>query len=212
MRKFLPALALPPLLGLGACSLLRDQVGERCKAHAHLRLGVESFINNRYSRDAPVRLGVIPFSAPANVSGVSDRRVGVGFRLASILQAKLLEYQLIPIIELVPREDWPGKLRDFHEGNHDSIALGREMGYDLVLVGAITHYTLEQLTFSGRILETEAGITVWYGTVNVSSNRPILDRAVEGVGLQKHTPSRLYIDEILEEAGRCIAREAMKEE
>lgn len=173
---------------------------------------MESFISSRFSRDAPVRLGVVPFSAPANVAGTSDRRAGLGFRLASILQGKLLEYQTIPIVELIPRDDWPGKRRDFYEGSHDAIALGREMGFDLILVGVITDYSLDHLSFSGRILETEAGITVWYGTAQISSYRPVLDRTVEGIGWQKRVPSQLYIDEILEEAGRCIAREAMKDD
>src|SRR4051812_36516187 len=119
---------------LCSCSFLYNRYAESCNSHAYLQRGLYAYINSRYHYNSPVRMAIIPFSVPANISADNSERPGLGNELAWKIHAQLLATGQIPIVEVLNRQDWPNKKEEFFTGNFGAIAMAREAGYDLLMV------------------------------------------------------------------------------
>lgn len=198
---------------LSGCANIHQYYSEPCNSHAYSRTILSDFLSNRFHSNSPVRLAVIPFSAPANISGFSSERPGLGNELAWKVRAELLASGQVPIVEILNRQDWPGKKEEFFMGNFGAIAVAREAGYDLVLVGHIhTPEALDRLKASTKLIEVESGITVWYGDTEVKTYAPELQSARAALWLDERRPAMLYLPRMVNRLSQCIVQAITSEE
>jgi hypothetical protein len=189
-----------------SCSFLNRHVGEACNTRAYVRTDFEGFINQRFTRGSPVRMAVIPFDAPANLAGRDNELPGIGNRLSWGVQRELLGTEVFPVVEVLNRQDWPGKKEEFFAGNFGALSFARAAGYDLVLVGAIEPITrLDEYVVHSKIIEAESGITLWFGTSRVVSNRADMLGVSSSLGLTDERPDIVSTDPMLKQAAECIA-------
>ncbi len=213
LRTGVKSLTLCLVFFLTSCAYINGQFEEVCKTRAYIRLGLADYISKRYHSDAPVRLGVIPFTVPANLATVNAERPGLDAQLAWRIQAELLEQQQIPIVEFLPRQDWPGKKDEFFTGNYGAIRLARDAGYDLVFVGYVDALrSTTELVAYGKILDTESGVTVWYGKSDVNTQRKELQDLRSSIGLQPERTDIIYASPLIDELARCVVKNASDEE
>ena len=195
------------------CSYIHAQLGETCNSRAHVQMILVDYLSRRFASHSPVRLAIIPFSVPANLSGYNTERPGVGDQLAWKIHSEWLQNAAVPIVEVLNRQDWPGKKEEFFTGNHGAIAMAREAGYDLVQVGLVENLrSTDALTVHSKIIEVESGITVWYATSTVVTRRPELQSAAAMTGLVNRVPALLYTPEMVDSAAVCLVKEATSEE
>jgi hypothetical protein len=209
--KILPRILTGLLLLGSGCSVIERRFGEGCKGHAYVRNDVGQYLSHRFLPGAPARLGIIPFTVSANLARQGGSP-GADDILAAKLQAKLLEYQTIPIVEILDR-DWPEKGGEFFRGNHGALLRARDAGYDLLFVGYLQPLSgTESMTASGKLLDVESGVTIWFGQIRAFTRRRDFTRAAAWGGFAKVTPSELYFEPLFEELAQCMAREMMKDE
>ncbi len=188
------------------CSLINSRFGESCKWHANVQLVLEDYINKRFPSHSPVRMAVIPYSTQANLSAYNVERPGVGNEMAWTIQKILLSRGIVPIVEVLNRQDWPGKKEEFFTGNHGAIAQAREAGYDLLMVGYVEPArSLDRLVVQSKLIEAESGITIWYGTVETWSRRKELNQWSDRFWLDQQRPdlNTSLIDELAEKSSKC---------
>jgi len=203
-------LFLVTLFGYG-CSTVQFQESP-CKSRAYIRLGLEPYITQRFDKNAPVRLGVIPFSVPANLTGFGNR-ANLGNELAWRMHAHLVRSEATPIVEIFPREDWPGKQDEFFRGNFGALAHGREAGYDLILVGLVDQlHSLEEMTAHMKIIDVESGVTVFYGSATAHHEMPSLNNPLYLLGVSAPRPDLLQTKAIVDSLSECMAFEVLKDE
>ena len=138
----LPASALKCviLLTLGVtlhgCTYVTRHYAEPCKSRAYIGTNLTDFITKRFNTHAPVRVGIIPYSTPANLApGYGAETPSFGTQLARRIQQELVATEEIPMLEVFNREDWPGKKDEFYTGNFGAISFARQAGYDVIIVG-----------------------------------------------------------------------------
>jgi hypothetical protein len=206
-------LTLLVFTSLTGCSVTQHRVGETCNSRAFVHNPLSSYIENRFEKGSPVRLGIIPFTTPANLAARSNELPGVGNDLAYKLQSAILSGNGLPISEVLNRQDWPGKKEEFFTGNHGAIQLARDAGYDLVLVGFIDRLqSLDSMTAYSKLIETESGITIWYGQTSANSTRR------EGVpsdlpwGPDNRKPAAINSNYLIDELARCIAFQVSRDD
>ncbi len=195
------------------CSTLQLQVEEDCNYRAHLRTPIDLYISKRFPKDAPVRVGILPFSVPANLSGQSDEVPGLGNEIAWRVKEQLLSTGILPIVEVLSRHAWPGRRAEFHTGNFEAIEMARHAGYDLVFLGNIERLSsLDSLTAQGKLVETESGMTVWSGTSTASTNRHNRESIRPHAFFIKREPNKVYTRLLADELAMCIRKNMMSEE
>lgn len=182
-----------------------QQHKESCNLRAYLDHDLEQYINGRFGSKAPIRMAIIPFSTPVNFAWQNSQHQGMGKELAWRFQSEFLTQGSLPIVEVFNREDWPGKRDEFWTGNFGSIAQAREAGYDLVFVGNVDPMRgINNLTIHSKIIDVDAGITIWSGTTNVRTEKPTINRSRLGdLFGPEHQPSQLYIDDMITLAAAC---------
>lgn len=185
--------------------MIQRRYGESCNSRAYIQTPLADYINKRFEPGSRVRLAVIPFSVPANLAAQSDEQPGLGIDLAQRVQSELLQTGVIPIVELLNREDWPGKKDEFAHGNFGAIQTARDAGYDLVLVGSISPMSsMDVLAAQTKVIEVEGGVTAWYGETTVSSNRSYFNSIGADWGMAHKRPDKIYIEESVDRLARCI--------
>lgn len=214
LRPFLvKLLTLCAIITFCRCSYIKNNYGEHCNSHAYLQRMLNQHISSRFHRNAPVRMAVIPFTVPANLSAIDSERAGLGNKLAWQLHAALLSTGEIPIVEVFNREDWPGKREEFFTGNFGALSIAREAAYDLVLVGMLEQQkNLDQITAYTKIMDVDSGITVWYGKTTVTSIRRDLDNWYDTFWLDDKDPAQFYSESTLNKISTCIAQAVINEE
>lgn len=191
-----------------SCSYIEQRTLDQCKNHAYVETVLEDYITTRYHSNAPVRMAIIPFTVPANLTGDAYRYAGLGNELAYRLHADFLNKGIVPIVEVLDRQDWPRKKDEFYTGNFGAIAQAREAGYDLVLVGVIEEFNgIYQAVSSTKIIEVESGTTLWYGKTIATTERRDFMRGLDYVGIQDRKPANDFSDELIEKLIRCISKE-----
>jgi hypothetical protein len=198
--------------GLCGCLLLERRYGETCNTRAYAWTDIEGFINQRFTPHSPVRMAIIPFVTPANLAQRDNELPGLGNQLAWSVQRELLSTEVFPVVELLNRQDWPGKKEEFFTGNFGAISYSRDAGYDLVLIGYLEPQSrLDTWTIHTKLIEVDSGITLWYGTSQVSTMRKDMLEVSSTLGLTNRRPDLLYTDALLGEAAACIARDMLKD-
>lgn len=200
-------LALTLLGSITGCTYITRHYAEPCKSRAFIGANLADYISTRFNRNAPVRLAIVPYSVPANLSFAGAERPGLGSDIAQRLQSELLPTGLVPIVEVFNRQDWPAKKDEFFRGNFNALQMARDAGYDLVMVGNIQpQRSMDSFTAQTKVIEVESGTTVFYGESTVATNRPGWEEARTAIWLDQVTPNQLYIPDMLHELSRCIVR------
>ncbi len=187
------------------CAAIRRQFNDECKSHAYISRGLNEFISSRYSSGAPVRLAIIPFSVPANLSTHSPEFPGLDRRLAELVHAHFISRDELPIIEVFNRLDWPGKKEEFYTGNFGAIAAAREAGYDFVMVGSLERISdASTLTAAAKVIEVESGITLYYGKTSVTSYKDSDRNFWAHIGADTRRPDKIFDSQLIEDLSRCV--------
>ncbi len=196
-----------------SCSFISDQFQESCQSHAYSQMILTDYMQTRFVPGSPVRLGVVPASVPANMSSFTNEQPGPGNRLAWNLHQELLNFGEIPIVQVLNRQDWPGKKEEFYTGNFGAIQYARDAGYDLVLVTNLEPpRNFDSLTALSKVIDTSSGVTVYYGSSTVTTDRPTLRKMAVPFGIMKREPSILNTNELFDHLAKCIARDIMAEQ
>ena len=120
---------------------------------------------------------------------------------------ELLATGEIPVAEVLDRRDWPGKSEEFSSGNFGAIQSSRDAGYDLVLVGMLEPIRSNNvLSVVSKVIETESGITVWYGQTEVYSNMPDIARSAGYINLTTFQPGKVYTTDMANKMAQCLAK------
>ncbi len=208
--KLVKILTLTLVLALSACSYFRRAQREfngTCTNHAYTQLNLEDYLTRRFHSKAPVRLGVVPFSVPANFASRGVESPGIDMKLAWQVQSKLLAGGIVPIVEIFNRLDWPGKKDEFFTGNFGALSFAREAGYDMVLVGYVQPInSLQSMTVQTKVIEVESGITVWYGESIVTPYDPNFERSNKWWWFGETRPDILNLDLTLNDLSNCIVQ------
>lgn len=192
------------------CSLNKVYYQDPCKTRAYLDGSLLDHVNRRFHSHAPVRMAIIPYSAPANLAGYDNELPGVGNNIAWQLHAEFLHHNELPIVEVLNRQDWPGKKEEFYTGNHGALSLARSAGYDLVLVGSLNELRqIDTMAADTKIIEAESGLTLWYGRTSVQTSKQNLERNRNWYTLSESDPNNLYLNELVTTLAQCIAASAL---
>lgn len=212
--KHLPRAAVIKLTLLALCFFsgcssyvkgLRQLYQDPCKNRAYVRLVLEDYLSRRFHSRSPVRVAVVPFSTPANLSADGLLRPGLDNELAWELHAGLLESGRLPMVEVFNRLDWPGKREEFFTGNFGAISLAAEAGYDLVLVGYLDDIRkLDRFTAYAKLIEVESGITIWYGKSTLEAQDPEFQRGEPWWLFGTRRPDNLLLNELPGGLVQCL--------
>jgi len=199
-------LALAGIFLFSGCAHKSPHYETQCNSRAYLQNDLESYLKSRFPSGSPVRMAIIPFSVPANVAAFDAERPGLGNELAWKVHAAMLSQNLVPIVEVFNRQDWPGKKEEFFTGNFNAIALARAAEYDLVMVGLMENMrNLHEMGAYTKIIDTDSGVTAWYSRSIVSEPRP---RVYRGGRLEMFIPTGrpdiLPITPLTESLAYCI--------
>lgn len=209
-KTCLCVIILTSTLQIPGCALLGRHAGEWCKTRAYVKTDIEGYINQRFTAKSPVRVGVIPFSVPANLAHTSGQTPSLGNKLAWAVQRKLLASKIFPIIEVLNREDWPRKKDQFFSGNFGALAYGRDAGYDMIVVGYMEPlYRLDTWTIHTKVIEVASGTTLWFGSSTAYTTRHDMWEVSSFVGLTDRRPDFQYSDELLDTVTTCATDEML---
>jgi hypothetical protein len=187
-------------------------IKESCKNRAHTNLGLSDFISSRFHRGSPVRLGIMPFSVPANLSSYNTEHPGVGNRLAWSVRSHLLGKEEIPIVEVFNRPSLPGHKDEFFTGNFGAISLAREAGYDLVMVGYLEPTrSINTAILHTKIIEVEGGITVWFGESELLSREKTIQSYEDSWFGRGEVPSKVFTNELFDSLAKCAVEGMLAE-
>lgn len=202
------------LLTMQSCTLIgkvmEKPFQESCHSHAFAQAILEDYISSRFVPNSPVRLAVVPASAPANMSYFTNEQPGAGNHLAWKIQQEILNWATVPIVEVLNRQDWPGKKEEFYTGNFGAIRFARDAGYDLVLVSIIeAQKSLDEVSVLTKLIETSSGVTVYYGKTSVTTNRKAYEDQAAPLGFATREPAQIYQNQIFDKAAKCIVEDIM---
>lgn len=205
------------MISLSGCSWISrktyEHSGEQCKSRAYINNRLTDFVTQRFGSRSQARLGIIPFTVPANFAGQGPGRPDWGYDMSVMLNQELLASAQVPVVEVLDRRDWPGKNEEFSAGNFGAIQSARDAGYDLVLVGMLQPIrNSNELSIAAKVIETESNITVWYGSVDVLSYRPEIARSAAYINLTSLQPNRLYSTEMSAVLAKCVAKAIIADE
>ncbi|MEZ4753593.1 MAG: hypothetical protein R3A13_04685 [Bdellovibrionota bacterium] len=190
-----------------------DYYPEECKTRAYIQNELPFYLTRRFHKESPVRLAIIPFSAPATIAGSSNEMPGVGDYLVRDVHAEMLRTGEVPIVEIFNRKDWPGKKEEFFAGNYGALQMARDANYDLVMVGYVEQMqSLDSMTVHTRIMEADSGISIWYGQSTVNSSRRSNNELKSDFYIEKWTPNDISTKDITHKLARCVVEGVMESE
>lgn len=199
-------------VSMTSCAYLGNHVGEWCNTRAYVRTDIPAYIDQRFTPKSPVRVGIIPFDVPANLSSRSAQMPGLGNQLAWAVHRDLLASEVFPIIEVFNREDWPRKKEQFFTGNFGALQFAKDAGYDMIVVGYLEPITrLDTWIVHTKIIEVDSGTTIWYGSSKVYTNRSDMLETSSFVGLTDRRPDIYWNDKLLSTVSECIARDMLND-
>ncbi len=213
LKKLLLFVTLLTPAAFISCSSLKLTPEDTCNSRAYIRTPLDSYIKQRYPYGAPVRLGIIPFTAPAGIAYLEDQLPGVGHEIARNLQRELLSKRAVTITEVLNRLDWPGQRMEFYHGNHRSIRMAKDAGYDLVFIGLVdTPTSVDQLVSHGKLIDVESGVTVWNGMASVSTTERTYNHSGPAQWWAEHNPNKLPTRKLTANLAACMVTDVLKEE
>jgi len=194
------------------CSLIpeisfRDSdIRDACKIHAYIYEPLWDVLSDQNDTVTPPRVGIIPFTVPANLTSTTTSTTGLGHELAWEIHQTLLQKQGQAIFEILNREDWPGKREEFYNGNFGGISQAYAAGYTYIIVGHLQPLTsLSKASLLIKVINVASHKSVSYIEVKRSiphfhpSTRPpsFLDDGYE--------PSSYYPKKLFQPLARCAA-------
>lgn len=198
---------------LAGCSTLQQPHDQGCNSHAYVNAILADYISRQYHRHTPPRMAIIPFSVPANVAYKNIELPGMGHKLAQRLHAYMLQSEVVPVVELVNRADWPGKKEEFFTGNFGALSQARAAGYDLVLVGYLEpRHGLTSLSAYSKLIDVNSGITVWYGKTEVHETAGLYEQSKSWLGLKKRRPAEIPTAMLVNDLASCITIDIVSDE
>jgi hypothetical protein len=210
MRFSVKLLTIAFVVSLTSCAYIKQRTLYECKTHAYVETVIEDYLSRRYQSTAPVRMGIIPLVVSVNLTQKPFQYRGLGNELAYQIQAHFLNRETVPIVEVLNREDWPGKKDEFYTGNFGALSQAREAGYDLILVGIVDDYNpTTEIVASTKVIEVESGITLWYGKTTSHTISKGYQRTADYLGIEEHNPSKSFGTELSQELTKCIANEIL---
>jgi hypothetical protein len=216
MKRINLCLAIFLTLLPSGCTFFETRFGkefqESCQSHAYTQIPILEFISKRYTPNAPVRIGVVPGTAPANMSSLYIEQPSAGNQLAWRIQQDLLNYGQLPIVEVLNRQEWPGKKDEFFTGNFGAIRYAREAGYDIVIVSWIEPMrSPDTMTAFAKAIDVESGTTIYYGKSTAISNRQEYKNSVANLGILRRTPAEFPTSYVMDKLGQCVSQAIMKD-
>lgn len=210
-HNFVKLLTLVSLISLPGCSVMKQSnFEEECKSHAYLSSTFRNYLGERFKSRTPVRLGVVPFSVPANLASESNEFPGLGNQLAWDVKNQLMTFGELTIVDILNRQNWPGKKEEFFTGNFGAIAMAQQAGYDLIMLGYLEDYsTLSTMSAHTKIIEVSSGITVWNTRSVVSTRRHEYRNMMAQFGWDKRRPDLIHAQELRRALVSCIVDSAM---
>ena len=195
---------------LSSCAFLGGHLGESCNTRAWVRMDLEASIHQRVNVQSPVRLGVLPFISPANLATRDDERPGLGTQIAWAVQRELLASDTFPIVQMLAREDWPGRKEEFFAGNFGSLAFARDAGFDLIMIGYLEQADrLDTWVVHTKLLEVSSGVTLWYGTSTIRNNQPDMLEISSTAGLTDRRPDIYNTRQMKDSVASCIVHDML---
>jgi hypothetical protein len=156
------------------------------------------------------RLGIVPFITPANFAGSGDLQPSLGSQIAWRLHAEILRLNKIPIVEVLPWNDWPLKRDDFFSGNFESMRMAKTSGFDLIFVGYLEESSPLEVAALGKIIDVNQGKTIWYGRALAFSRRNSIASLKRNFGPSyDHSISSLDIFPLYNKLVECLAEESI---
>ena len=151
------------LLLAAGCSFTRPTSSPNCKMRAYIYRPLDELLNDISQNPQPLRIGIIPFTVPANLTAPIGSTTGLGHELAWRVQQILLEQEGAAIIEILNREDWPSKRSEFFPGNFGAISQAHESGYDVTVVGQLKELvSLNKAALLVKVIDVQKQVTISY--------------------------------------------------
>ncbi len=110
-------------------------IKDSCKIRAYIYEPLWDVLSDQNDTNTPPRVGIIPFTVPANLTSTTSSTTGLGHEMAWEIHQTLLQKQGQAIFEILNREDWPGKRQEFYTGNFGGISQAYSAGYNYIIVG-----------------------------------------------------------------------------
>lgn len=194
----------------GCAAVDYPQSLEGCKSRAFINGGLLDYLKTRYHSQPFVRFAIIPFDVQESFALPGNESEHYGRELARRFQAEIQRSGELGIVELFNQDRWPGKREEFFTGNHRSIQLARDAGYDMVILGYLEDLRNdEELPLLTKVIDTSNGVTVWFGrTVAYSRRRPVRELFADARLAQKR-PELFAFTERTEKLVRCTVSEIL---
>ncbi|MGI6680965.1 MAG: hypothetical protein ACOX3T_05760 [Bdellovibrionota bacterium] len=204
-KNFITFFFFVNLLSFSACSIASiTSYTNQCKNHANIKINVKRYVNSQYSRRKFLRLGIFPFSVPANFSSYSVDRADYGTLLAQELQPTLLSLDVFSTAELLDYNDWSNKKQEFFSNNIKAIEIGKNLGLDFIVVGAMSpNNFVDKMTVYSKIIDVNTGITIFYGETTGINEKFENKNFLNANFNSKSDPSDLMLDRLTNTTMRC---------
>lgn len=192
------------LISFAACAFIDITDKETCKNHANININLKKYITSRYANKNLIRLGIFPFSVPANFTAKNLDRLDYGTILAQKLQPTLLALGLFSTSELLEYSEWSGKKQEFFSDNLLAIEIGKNIGLDFIVVGYLAPQNhIEKMTLYSKVIDVNSGMTVFYGET-VAYNNYLNERKNKAdFGLIEYKPSDFKLNEFTDSLMQC---------
>lgn len=184
------------LISLTACSILDITQKDPCNNHTNINMNLKKYVTTRYTKKKFIRLGIFPFSVPANLTSSSQDRPDFGMVLAQKLQPQILSSGVFTTAEVLNYSEWSGKKQEFFSNNLLAIEIGRNIGLDFIVVGYLAPQNhIEKMTVYTKIIDVNTGITLFYGeTTATNTNTPSEKRFWQNYS-KEYSPNNFKLDE-----------------
>ena len=192
------------LISFTACAFIDITENETCKNHANINIKLKKYLTDRYKSKNLVRLGIFPFSVPANFTAKSLDKLDYGTMLAQKLQPTLLSLGIFQTAELLDYQEWSGKKEEFFSNNLLAIEIGKNIGLDFIVVGYLAPYNhIEKMTVYSKIIDVNTGMTVFYGETTAYNNYLNERKEKASFGLIEYKPSDFKLDDFTDKLMQC---------
>lgn len=187
---------------LGGCGVWERHLQTSCKTHAFVRVPVADYLQTAFHPAHPTRVVVLPFLTQTNFGSARFGQFpeSFGTEVARLVQAKILEQEVIPVVELSMNGPWVASFADLHGGNYAVLEWARAQGYDMVFVGQLEPLvSLDGLTLTGKLIDVTKQVTLWYGRAQLDSRAQALRNVGAGLGVVQrgqHLPEYRRLTEL----------------
>lgn len=210
-KNFTILVMLITLISFCSCAVLDITESQPCKNHTNINTNLKKYITKRYLNKKLLRLGIFPFSVPANFTAKSLDRLDFGIVIAQKLQPYLLSSNLFTTVELLDYPEWSGKKQEFFANNLQAIEIARNIGLDFVVLGYLSPQNhIEQMTVYSKIIDVNTGITVYYGETTAFNEYLKERKSLKAALTTQYQPSDFRIDDLTQTLMTCHGKAVIR--